>query len=111
MRINFRDWRVWAGLIGAIVAAVLAYFGIGCAQSVPVIVQQQHFECSNVVDAGGGSVSFTGCQSTNGNKAGQGDTDQDADGQVDLPIHLDIKPKGTSWRCTLQRERYASMLN
>lgn len=114
MTINFKDWKVWAGLVGAIVAAVLGYFGIsGCAQSVPVIVQQQHYQCSNVIEGSDG-LQFTGCQhSGNHQGSGVGDTKQDADGQVDLPVNLDIKPKGepSSSRYSLPPQRYANLLN
>lgn len=85
---NWRNWIKWiAGLVAAVAAAVAAYMASGCAQSVPVVVQQQTLHCDAVIEGSDGWT-FSGCTLNGHQSSEQGDTESDAEGEVAPELKL-----------------------
>lgn len=97
MKKTWQYWLKWiAGLVAAIAAAIAGYTMAGCAQSVPVVVQQQTLHCEAAVETVEGQYTFTGCSLNGSQKTDQGDTEADADGEV--PIKLELPETSCNWR-------------
>jgi hypothetical protein len=87
---GWKKWMKWiAGLIAAVAAAVAGYVASGCAQSVPVVVQQQTLHCDAVIENSDG-LTFSGCQLNGSQESEQGDSDADADAEGEVPIKLKL---------------------
>lgn len=104
-----QKWQYWvkwaAGLIAAVAAAVAGYMVSGCAQSVPVVVQQQTLHCDTVVEGSDGWT-FSGCSLNGDQAAEQGDTESDADAEGEVAPELKLpEPSGRLQR--LEPYRFA----
>jgi hypothetical protein len=93
---TWQHWMKWiAGLIAAVAAAVAGYTMAGCAQSVPVVVQQQTLHCEAAVETVEGQYTFTGCRLNGSQSTEQGDTDAEA--EADAPIKLELPETSLPW--------------
>jgi hypothetical protein len=107
---SWKKWMKWiAGLLAAVAAAVAGYMASGCAQSVPVVVQQQTLHCETATEGSDGWT-FSGCNLNGNQAADQGDTESDAEAEGEIPVQLEL-PDGEPTGLRLGRRPYRFACN